>query len=175
MTKAPPINPTEDIRAMIRERRIDDRILYARTYLSDVASGAAPIPVTDRTRLRTLAHALGCEPRYLDRVVAEWRSYQAGVPIEEPAAAPAPRHDRDRAKLTQKAITADAQKATLPRKTCTGPCRQLLPITEFYQHGGQCKACRRARATAYREAHPKPKRRLPGVVLNGTYWPPPTS
>jgi hypothetical protein len=174
MTLKAPIDPVADIAAMIRERRLADRIVYGRTWLYDVAEGRSPIPLDNRGRMRTLAFALGCEARYLDRIVSEWTAHQAGVPIEEPAAAPAPKQ-HDRAKLTQKALAADAQKGALPTKVCSGPCGQLLPITEFYQHGGQCKACRRARATAYREAHPKPKRRLPGVVLNGTYWPPPTS
>ena len=77
--------------------------------------------------------------------------------------------------MVEKAKAADAQKAALPTKVCT-VCEQTKPITEFYERGGssQCKACRRARAVKYRETHPKPKRKLPGVILNGVYWPPPS-
>jgi hypothetical protein len=157
---------------MIRERRLADRIVYGRTWLYDVAEGRSSLPLDNRSRMRTLAFALGCEVRYLDKLVAEWTTHQAGEAIKPEPSPPVKQHDR--AKLTQKALAADAAKGALPTKVCTGPCRQLLPITEFYQHGGQCKTCRRARATAYREAHPK-KRKLPGVVLCGTYWAPPTS
>jgi hypothetical protein len=156
---------------MIAERHIEDKIVYGRTWLSDVAEGRSPIPVADRKRLRTLAFALHCQPFYLDRIVREWNAFQAGEAIEPK---PKPKKQHDPQKIVEKAKAADAARATLPRKLCTA-CGQEKPITEFYEHGAQCKVCRRAKVTVYRETHPKPKRKLPGVILNGVYWPPPTS
>ena len=109
-----------------------------------------------------LAEVLRCEVRYLDKIVAEWNAFKLAKPstnltrtaIQFGTAVL-------QAKLVEKAITADAARATLPRKLCTA-CGQEKPITEFYEHGAQCKVCRRAKVTAYRETHPpKPKRKLP--------------
>jgi hypothetical protein len=169
MTLKAPLDPVADIAAMIRERRIPDRVIYGHVYLSDLAEGREPIP-SDRKRLHILAHALGCEARYLDRIVAEWTAFKSG----KPKPAPEPKQ-HDPAQLVEKALAADAQKATLPTKVCTGPCGLEKPISDFYAKGAQCKECRRAKANTYRETHRK-KRPLPGVISwSGTYWGPPTS
>jgi hypothetical protein len=185
MAKAPPIDPVADIAAMIAERKIEDRVIYGHTHLSDIASGAVPIPVTDRVRLKTLAFVLRCQPFYLYKIVKDWNAHQAGEPIEE-RAPPVKQHDW--IALAEKASAADAAKqaaaaakkaadaakaAALPKKQCTH-CKEEKPITEFYEHGGRCKVCHRARARAYQASHRKPKRKLPGVTLCGTYWAPPS-
>ena len=74
----PIVDPCADIRAMMVERGISDRLVYNKTWLSHITSGAVPIPVNDRRRLRMLAEVLRCEVRYLDKIVAEWNAFKTG-------------------------------------------------------------------------------------------------
>jgi hypothetical protein len=85
--KSPPIDPRADLAAMMRERRIADRIVFNDVSLSDIAEGREPIPSKGQ-HLRSLCLALGCQPYYIDRIVREWRAFHGEA--VEPAAPVAP-------------------------------------------------------------------------------------
>jgi hypothetical protein len=148
MTLKAPIDPCAEVAALMVERGISDRIVYSRVWLSQITSGAVPIPINDRRRLRMLAEVLRCQPFYLDKIVKEWREH-IGDPLPEPKP---PRRrtvwvdDAEKTIAAEKPAPAPKAKPApvqQPDHICCDTCHVTRPIAEYHlkTSTSTCRIC----------------------------------